>query len=535
MHNYLKIYNKGSVLKLQNASQPLTFADFQDAMRAFFGGGANKTTGTIPTFKSDALQQQFTERLNSGDSIRDARNVLLGNYNPKDGKFKNDPNAEAFYKELESSKRTDQWSGSNGEGMQLGKMGKFASKLGIPGIGENGNIGFGTIANVGGMAIDQMDSALLGDKNFDARSQAVDTLVNGASDMLMKSGTPWGVGSAIALKGLNFISKAGGQTVQGFDVGGIGSGYDSNMGHMESKSNRAWGSFLPGIGGLTQLATNKKIQKQLTERNEQAQMALMASNITASQREEQDAKSHSVDDTIQANNIALAGGTDTSLLAAKNGAVLRAKNVVKLSKAAGKTVIDENGNTVKVPRNIDEDQKAGRKPFYYKGKAYYLSGDSKTCGSKEFVEKRNQITSAKNGAKLKKIELSEGGNILPDGSLHKNKHDIDLEHITKKGIPVITVDDDSVQTFEDIKSQEKSIQQHAEIESLEIIFNKEVTDFIEDNRKKWHEGNEKDDDLLTEVGKRITKEILFNTKDEDKLIKKLKEKENGGDIQQIKS
>ena len=128
------------------------------------------------------------------------------------------------------------------------------------------------------------------------------------------------------------------------------------------------------------------------------------------------------------------------------------------------------------------------------------------------------IQKAQDGAKLKNVEISEEENLLPTGSMHKNKHGLTdiAEEITKKGIPVITVKDDSAETYKDIIKQKDSIVQHAEIESQEILFNKEVTDFLEQARKEWEKTHDKE--ILLEVGKRITKEVLFNTKDKEGTI-----------------
>ena len=93
---------------------------------------------------------------------------------------------------------------------------------------------------------------------------------------------------------------------------------------------------------------------------------------------------------------------------------------------------------------------------------------------------------AKNGAALQNIEVSDEQSVIPEGALHKNKHHLDLDHVTNKGVPVITIDGDA-DTFEEIKANEDSIKQHAEVESLEVIFSKELTDFIEEKRKEWHE------------------------------------------------
>ena len=127
----------------------------------------------------------------------------------------------------------------------------------------------------------------------------------------------------------------------------------------------------------------------------------------------------------------------------------------------------------------------------------------------------------KNGGQLQDIEVAQEQSVLPDGSLHKNKHNLDLDHVTNKGVPVITIDGDA-DTFEEIKAHEDSITQHAEVESLEVIFSKELTDFIEEKRKEWHETGS--NDILEEVGKRVTKELLENTKDETGLIESMEER-----------
>lgn len=127
----------------------------------------------------------------------------------------------------------------------------------------------------------------------------------------------------------------------------------------------------------------------------------------------------------------------------------------------------------------------------------------------------------KNGGQLQDIEVASEQSVLPDGSLHKNKHNLDLDHVTNKGVPVITIDGDA-DTFEEIKAHEDSITQHAEVESLEVIFSKELTNFIEEKRKEWHKTGS--NDILEEVGKRVTKELLENTKDETGMIESMEER-----------
>lgn len=141
------------------------------------------------------------------------------------------------------------------------------------------------------------------------------------------------------------------------------------------------------------------------------------------------------------------------------------------------------------------------------------------------------ITVGKQGLKLMSIEqvrsiiqsnhqketekLQNGGvigtpgidsSVMPVGSLHKELHHIEdanpelAEEITRKGIPVVTVDENG------------EFQQVAEVERDEIIFSKSITDEIERLRKIG------DDDAMIECGKLITNEIINNTSDPKDVI-----------------
>ena len=316
-------------------------------------------------------------------------------------------------------------------------------------------MGLGVISAAGNM----IDKAVMGDKNFGAQSAAIDSTVHGVSSALMKSGNPYAQAAGAALEVGNFLTKAGGQTVQGFDVNINSSGY-GNMGHKESSSSRDFGAAI-GLGGLNAAATQRKLKK----RNEEAQMALKASNVADTIQFEQEARMNSVDDVIQQNEIALQGGIDTSVLAAKHGA--RLERIKKQRKC-----INPDLEEVVIHEEVIIEQP-------------------------EEVIIESPIVKAQNGAKLEHIEVSEEQNVIPSGAMHKNKNHIDLD-ITEKGIPVITVEDDSAETFEDIKEQEDTLIQHAEVEEAEIIFNKELTIFIENLRKQWHE-KDKDDDFCLQT------------------------------------
>ena len=338
-------------------------------------------------------------------------------------------------------------------------------------------MGLGVISAAGNM----VDKAVMGDKNFGAQSAAIDSTVHGVSSALMKSGNPYAQAAGAALEVGNFLTKAGGQTVQGFDVNINSSGY-GNMGHKESSSSRDFGAAI-GLGGLNAAATQRKLKK----RNEEAQMALKASNVADTIQFEQEARMNSVDDVIQQNEIALQGGIDTSVLAAKHGA--RLERIKKQRKC-----INPDLEEVVIHEEVIIEQP-------------------------EEVIIESPIVKAQNGAKLEHIEVSEEQNVIPSGAMHKNKNHIDLD-ITEKGIPVITVEDDSAETFEDIKEQEDTLIQHAEVEEAEIIFNKELTIFIENLRKQWHEKDKDDDSICLEAGMRLAKEIIENTEDNTDVTEK---------------
>lgn len=108
-------------------------------------------------------------------------------------------------------------------------------------------------------------------------------------------------------------------------------------------------------------------------------------------------------------------------------------------------------------------------------------------------------------------EFQNGGsiNVIPDGALHARKHNMDLDGVTEKGIPVIS------------EKENGKIEQQAEIEKEEVIFRLEVTQKLEELEKKYYnqESSQKEkDEYALEAGKLITEELLHNTKDNAGLL-----------------
>lgn len=102
--------------------------------------------------------------------------------------------------------------------------------------------------------------------------------------------------------------------------------------------------------------------------------------------------------------------------------------------------------------------------------------------------------------KLPTFQKGGSVNVIPEGSLHARLHHMeDDENITKKGIPVISENDNG-----DIKQQ-------AEIERGEIIYRISVTEKLEELAKKFEET--KDDKYAIEAGQLLINETLYNTID----------------------
>lgn len=221
---------------------------------------------------------------------------------------------ESFQNEIaqkggtDSTGRTEQevqnaYQQTSSEAASKGESGGAGNSLG--GLSSKGA---GMIAGAAVGTMKAIDAAAMGDKNFGAQSQAIDSAVHGVSGALMSSGNPYAMAAGAALEGANFLTKAGGQTVQGFDVNIENSGFGT-LGHMESSSSRDFGAMI-GLGGLFK----GNMEKKLAKRNEQARMALKAAEISEDVKFEQEARMNSVDNVLRNNQIALAGGIDTSLL-----------------------------------------------------------------------------------------------------------------------------------------------------------------------------------------------------------------------------
>ena len=171
---------------------------------------------------------------------------------------------------------------------------------------------------------------------------------------------------------------------------------------------------------------------------------------------------------------------------------------------------DDNGNAIIYPRiqEVDKELK-----FFNSSDAYNRAMENKNYlimtpeeAKLFFAEDPKYGTAYKSGWPQFFGKFQQGGsiNIIPEGALHAHKHNMDMEGITPKGIPVVS------------NKEGGEVEQQAEIEREEIIFRLEVTKKLEELEEKYYnEGTsqrEKDEYAL-EAGKLLVEEILYNTQD----------------------
>lgn len=294
----LKYYAKGGQVKKLSGGDILTPEEEEELASA-----------GMPRFQlNDIEQANYDAWVKAGERVDDYKSILkngriAGSYgtNAETGEEMTRRDVRREIRDARRSKRQASLADGVGKGRMNAGMDSFEDTMSSP-IAK-----IGMQAAVG--AVNALDTATMGDKNFGAQSEAIDSAVHSASSALMQSGNPYAMAAGAALEGANFLTKAGGQTVQGFDVDINSSGY-GQMGHMESSSSRDFGAMI-GLGGLF---GQDRMREKLAKRNEQAKMAMSAANIANEQSFEQEARANSIQNTIMNNNIALAGGLSTSLL-----------------------------------------------------------------------------------------------------------------------------------------------------------------------------------------------------------------------------
>lgn len=171
---------------------------------------------------------------------------------------------------------------------------------------------------------------------------------------------------------------------------------------------------------------------------------------------------------------------------------------------------DDNGNAIIYPRiqEVDKELK-----FFNSSDAYNRAMENKNYlimtpeeAKLFFAEDPKYGTAYKSGWPQFFGKFQQGGsiNIIPEGALHAHKHNMDMEGITPKGIPVVS------------NKEGGEVEQQAEIEREEIIFRLEVTKKLEELEKKYYDeetSQREKDECALEAGKLLVEEILYNTQD----------------------
>ena len=177
---------------------------------------------------------------------------------------------------------------------------------------------------------------------------------------------------------------------------------------------------------------------------------------------------------------------------------------------------DQNGNTITIQlkpgvpgyedwKQFTNDYELVKSEPYWK----YVKRQQKEIPSHKdggtFIELATNETSIELIDPMSIPEFQNGGsiNVIPDGALHARKHNMEMEGITRKGIPVVS-------------EKDGEIEQQAEIEKEEIIFRLEVTQKLEELEKRFYSDEstqEEKDECALEAGKLLVNEILYNTQD----------------------
>ena len=199
----------------------------------------------------------------------------------------------------------------------------------------------------------------------------------------------------------------------------------------------------------------------------------------------------------------------------------KANNFVKAANKMNETLTEMNLERKRMESNYAPQLYATNNQMIYNGYTPGLTLHKKGGTIPELDDVRSIMQSLQSKKQKiqepQKFQLGGKMNMIVTGALHARKHNLEelnpvLEgEITKKGIPVITFDEGG-----------EVDQQLAEVEQAEIIMTLDTTKTIEDYYKEYMDAdtNKEADKAALECGKFLVDQILKNTDDPDKLIKK---------------
>lgn len=302
-------------------------------------------------------------------------------------------------------------------------------------------------------------------------TSGLDTAYDTTSSTLMATGNPYAMAAGAIMKGFSAGDKALAQLTNGATT----FSEDAKTGTFDSVANSKFMKLLfPGIAygnaitKTTVAESDKELQKGIvgyaaaqTEKTEIGGMTSMFSK-----KDEQ-----AIKNLKRANTQNILASTVS-------------RNALKQQEAA----------TNMMPYLLDKNKQKLQNLF-----------DPRVLTAKQGTKLSLKNIKAKVNNKIKKANLGmkfDEPNVIVDGAFHSRKHNMDIENLTPKGVPVIM-------------EEGGEITQTAEVERNELIFNLKTTQELEKLYKKFKDG---DENAALEAGKLLTYEILENTNDNTNLL-----------------
>lgn len=296
-------------------------------------------------------------------------------------------------------------------------------------------------------------------------------LRNTGQNMMISSGNPLAQLIGIGLKG---IDKLGGNSDAS---NGLGTANDIG---------NAVASFIPGLGWFAGKTDNYKVSDELAS----------SSGYTGTASDAQKAAG-------MANSKFIFGRSRANEMIAD---AKRNDNLVQniLSDASDRINLSANMSNFNSMRynNIARGINLG----YAARKGLKLPTKEQIDLTRKLLIPVQKVDSFKEGGVLQK-------NVIPEGALHARLHHMEgIDNITKKGIPVV------------VESEGGQIEQQAEIEREEIIFNLDTTKEIERLSKVYYSDSysqKEKDNAAIEAGKLLAQQIIENTDDRTGLMQRV--------------
>lgn len=338
-------------------------------------------------------------------------------------------------------------------------FGQFLSSNTAQGVYQ----GIGTAVDIGSSFIDR--DTTKNPTGFDTQQKI--------GDALLKSGNPYAMIAGAAYKALSGVAEQ-----FGGNVNTITKDQSKELGisGIERIGNNVLGTILPGLGWATKETTAGQKSHLIGEMS--------------------NAYADTVSDIDRSNTM----GNSNFLFGRR-----KIENSIITANEQNRLLTEMNlTNTQRKKSNYAQDL-AQQNLNRYAG-TNYLNTQVGRKGMK--IQNLEEIREMLKNRVIEELDIqkfAEGGSILPVGQRHKTLHHMDelgeqFEDLTRKGIPVVTVDESG------------DMVQVAEIECSEWTISKSLTDEIE---VLWKDGSE---EAMIECGKLVCEHLLRQTKDDGGIL-----------------